>query len=182
MVVLLPKGNGNYRRIGLTWVLWKNILGAINPWIRAEIIYYDVLLHGLWLVRGNGTDSLEANMLQQLKKMREESLYKFFLNLIKVHDTLYREQCMEIIIAYRLRPQKECLLWHYWEGLNIVARAGHYYGYLFKGSGGVMQGNPMSSTIFNMVIDVLICQWDGPVLVCTLFDIRPSFIGARLKN
>ena len=49
-------------------------------------------------------------MLQQLKKMREESLYKFFLNLIKVHDTLYREQCMEIIIAYRLRPQKECLL------------------------------------------------------------------------
>ena len=41
----------------------------------------------------------------------------------------------------------------------MVARAGGYYGAEFKGSGGVMQGDPLSPTIFNVVVDAVVRHW-----------------------
>ena len=45
----------------------------------------------------------------------------------------------------------------------MVSRAGRYYGALFKVSRGVMQGDPLSPTILNMVVDVVICHWESVV-------------------
>ena len=36
----------------------------------------------------------------------------------------------------------------------MVAQAGGYYGTDFRGERGVMQGDPLSPIIFNMVVDV----------------------------
>ena len=41
----------------------------------------------------------------------------------------------------------------------MVARAGVYYGEAFKGAWGVTQGDPLSSTIFNVVVDVVVRHW-----------------------
>ena len=41
----------------------------------------------------------------------------------------------------------------------MVARAGRYFEHLFKGYQGVTQGDPLSPTIFNMVVDAVICHW-----------------------
>ena len=41
----------------------------------------------------------------------------------------------------------------------MVARAGGYYGEAFKGARGVTQGDPLSPTIFNVVIDVVVRHW-----------------------
>ena len=41
----------------------------------------------------------------------------------------------------------------------MVSRAGYYYGISFKRHQGVTQGDPLSPTIFNMVVDVLIHHW-----------------------
>ena len=41
----------------------------------------------------------------------------------------------------------------------MVARAGGYYREAFKGSQGVMQGDPLSPTIFNVVVDAVVCHW-----------------------
>ena len=38
----------------------------------------------------------------------------------------------------------------------MVARAGSYYGKGFKGDRGVTQGDPLSPTIFNVVVDVVV--------------------------
>ena len=38
----------------------------------------------------------------------------------------------------------------------MVARAGGYYGELFRGERGVIQGDAMSSTIFNVVVDAVV--------------------------
>ena len=41
----------------------------------------------------------------------------------------------------------------------MVARAGGYYGETFKGYRGVTQGDPLSPTIFNVVVDAVVSHW-----------------------
>ena len=48
------------------------------------------------------------------------------------------------------------LLWTYWERLTIVAWSGRYYGDPFTVIIKVMYGNPLTYTIFNIVVDVVI--------------------------
>ena len=46
----------------------------------------------------------------------------------------------------------------------MVARAGGYYGEAFKGARGVTQVDPLSRTIFNVVVDAVVRHWiDGLV-------------------
>ena len=46
----------------------------------------------------------------------------------------------------------------------MVARAGGYYVEAFKGDMGVTQGNRLSPTIFDVVVDVVVRHWiDGLV-------------------
>ena len=55
--------------------------------------------------------------------------------------------------------QARRILWAYWGKSTMVARAGGYYGTGFKGATGVTQGNPLSPTIFNVVVDAVVCHW-----------------------
>ena len=41
----------------------------------------------------------------------------------------------------------------------MAARLGGYYGEAFKGERGVTQGDPLSPTIFNVVMDVVVRHW-----------------------
>ena len=41
----------------------------------------------------------------------------------------------------------------------MVARAGGYYGTAFHGARGLTQGDPLSPTIFNVVVDVVVRNW-----------------------
>ena len=68
-IILLPKGNVNYRGVGLINVLWNTVLEVINLHIGAVITYHDVL-HGFHVGRGTGTASLKNNLLQKMTEMR----------------------------------------------------------------------------------------------------------------
>ena len=61
----------------------------------------------------------------------------------------------------------------------MVFREGHYYGVPFKGSRGVTRGNPMSLTIFNMVVDAFICHW---VTLVSREDAALEGFGRAVKN
>ena len=41
----------------------------------------------------------------------------------------------------------------------MVVKAGGYYGTAFQGARGVTQGDPLSPTIFNVVMDALVRHW-----------------------
>ena len=51
------------------------------------------------------------------------------------------------------------LLTTYWRHLTMVARAAGYYRTEFGGERGVTQGNLLSPTIFNVVVDVVVRKW-----------------------
>ena len=41
----------------------------------------------------------------------------------------------------------------------MAARSGEYYGTAFKGERGVTQGDPLSPTLFNVVVDAVVRHW-----------------------
>ena len=91
--------------------------------------------------------------------MREEVLYEIFLDLHKAYDALDRDRCLDILAAYGVGPWAIRLLRRYWNRHMMVARAGGYYCAPFKGFRGVTQGDPLSPTIFNVVVDAVLCHW-----------------------
>ena len=68
-VVLIPKGKGDYRGIGLVEVMWKVVAVILNRRFTSSITFHDVL-HGFRVGRGTGTTTLKAKLLQQLVAMR----------------------------------------------------------------------------------------------------------------
>ena len=79
-----------------------------------------------------------------------------FLDLHKVYDALDRSRCLEILEGYGVGPNARRLLTNYWLRLTMVARAGGYYRMAFGGEIGVTQGDPLSPTIFNVVVDAVV--------------------------
>ena len=154
-VFLIPKGKKDYRGIGLVEVMWKVVAVILNRRFTSSITYHDVL-HGFRAGRGMGTATLEAKLIQQLAAMREEVLYVIFLDLIKAYDALDRSRCLEILEGYGIDPSASRFLTTYWRRLTMVSRAGGYYGEEFKGARGVMQGDLLSPTIFNVVVDAVV--------------------------
>ena len=157
-VILITKRKGDLRGFDLIEVLWKAIVSLINRWSMAEISFHDTL-HVFRSGRGTGTAALDANLLQQITAMREAVLFKVFLDLWKAYDNLDQDRGLKLLDAYEVGPRAVRLLQTYWYQLTMVAKAGGYFGHLFKGYQGVTQGNPLYPNIFNMVVGVLIRHW-----------------------
>ena len=79
-----------------------------------------------------------------------------FLDLHKAYYALERSRRLDILEGYGVGPQARRLLQKYWRRLAMVARAEGYYGTSFQGARGVMQGDPLSPTIFNVLVDAVV--------------------------
>ena len=95
-VVLIPKGKGEFRGIGLVEVTWKVVAVILHRRLTAGIKLHDAL-HRFREGRSTGTATLEAKLLQQLADMREEVLFVIFLDLTKAYDALDRSRSLEIL-------------------------------------------------------------------------------------
>ena len=157
-VVLIPNGNGEFCSISIVDVIWKAVFGVVNFRIGLAVDFHDTL-HGFRAGRGMGTAYLEVKLTHKLTEMREKVFYKIFLNLQKNYGTLEREHCMEILVRYGIGPYTPRVLRLYWYHLLMVDQAGQYYGVPFPGLSGVTQGDPLSPTIFKMVVDAVIWNW-----------------------
>ena len=157
-VVLIPKRNKEYRGIGLVEVTWKVVAAILHFRLTTAIMYHDTL-HGFRAGRSTGTATLEDKILQQLAAMREEVLYVIFLDLTKAYDALDRSRSLEILEGYGLGKRLRGMLRVYWNSSTMVVRAGGYYGTGFKVERCVTQGNPLSPTIFNVVVDEVVRHW-----------------------
>ena len=162
-VVLITKGGIDYYYIGLAEVIWKVVTVIINSRLTTFIAFHGVL-HGFWVGCSTGTTSLEAKLLQRLMAMSYEVLYEIFLDLHKVYEALDRDRCLEILEGYGVGPWAHHILGHYWYRLTMVDLTGRYYGATLQGFQWVNQGYLLSPTIFNKVVDAVVCNWVSLVL------------------
>ena len=88
-MILILKGVGKYRSIGLVEAVWKAVVVILDCRFTASIAYHDSL-HGFRAGSGTGTVTLDIKLLQQLTAMREEVLHAIFLDLEKAYNGLYR--------------------------------------------------------------------------------------------
>jgi hypothetical protein len=80
VIVLLPKGGGDYRGIGLLEPLWEVVEALMDN--RFLAIKLHNCLHGFRAGRGMGTATIEVKLVQQS-----------FLNLRKAYDAMDRGRC-----------------------------------------------------------------------------------------
>jgi hypothetical protein len=86
VIVLLPKGGGNFRGIGLLDPCWKVVEKIMVRGM--AIIKFHPSLHGGLPKHGTGTATFEAKLVQQLAWMEQEQLYQVFVDLRKAYDHL----------------------------------------------------------------------------------------------
>ena len=108
-MVLIPKGGGGSRGIGLLETIWKLISSIIDRRIKEGITFHDAL-HGFCPRRGTGTGIIEAKLIQQLAVRRQEPLFAIFLDLKKAYDALDRKRTLTILEEYGVGPNALRLL------------------------------------------------------------------------
>jgi hypothetical protein len=126
IVVLIPKGGGDYRGIGLLEPIWKCIERVIDH--RLNAIRLHDSLHGCRDKRGTGTAIIEAKLAQQLSYLELKPFYGVFLDLRKAFDAMDRERCLLLLEGYGAGPQMVRLIRGYWRDAIMVCRAAGYYG------------------------------------------------------
>ena len=98
---------------------------------------------------------MEAKLEQQLTGIFHEKLFQVFLYVRKTYGSLDQGRCMEILREYVLGPQLQQLLQRYWDGQRVVTKSGKCYGRPFSMGIGVTQGDPVSPTLFNIIVDAV---------------------------
>jgi hypothetical protein len=157
IVVLIPKGGGGYRGIGLLEPIWKVIERIIDHRLDAFVLHDS--LHGCRNKRGTGTAIIEAKLAQQLAYLELTPFNGVFLDLRKAFDAMDRERCTLILEGYVAGPRLIRLIRTYWRDAIMVCRASGYYGTAFKAGRGVTQGGPLSARLFNLLTDAVVREW-----------------------
>ena len=79
IIVLIPKGNGDYRGIGLIEPVWKVMEIIMDK--RLHVVEFHDALHGSVFKRGTGTAIIEAKLAQQFAYRNQTPFYEIFIDL-----------------------------------------------------------------------------------------------------
>jgi len=142
VTVLIRKGGGDYRGIGLLEPIWKVLERVMD--LRLETIKLHDSLHGCLAGRGTGTGIIETKLAQQLAHLEQAPFFGVFIDLKKALDAMDRGRCLAILALHGVGPKMLRLIRSFWETATNVCRTKGNYGRPFKAGRGVTQGGPLS--------------------------------------
>jgi hypothetical protein len=128
-IVLLLKGGGDYRSIGLLNPIWKVVEKVMV--LRFSAIKLHDCLNGGLPGQGTGTAIMEVKLQQQLAWAEQEPLYQIYLDLRKAYDALDQGGCLEILAGYGVGQNLLLLQKWFWGNVKMVCHAGSNYGESF---------------------------------------------------
>jgi Reverse transcriptase (RNA-dependent DNA polymerase) len=158
ILVLIPKNEPNqFRGIALLDVIYKLISRIISVRINDSILYHDAI-HGFRRERGTTTAISELKLYMRATTMNKKAKPRFiiFLDLKKAYDTLDRTRTLEILKSYGVGPNICHIIEQTWVMDQMIPKQAGCYGDKFKTSRGVRQGDIMSPTVFNIVVDAVV--------------------------
>jgi hypothetical protein len=112
ILVLLPKGNGEFSAIALLETIYKLILSIINQ--RLGVINLHDSIHGFRKWRGTGTATVEAKLAMQPVKQSGNPYYIVFLDSTKAYDTLDPKRTLEVLKGYGVGDNVRRIISHDW--------------------------------------------------------------------
>lgn len=192
IVVLIPKGCGDYRGIGLMEPFWKVIEAVMTA--RLKAVTFHEVLHGCISERGTDTATIEAKLQQQLAYLEQEAFFGVFLDLKTAFDAMDRSRVLELLQGYGVGTKMLTLIRTFWESAEMVCKAKGNYGDPFRAGRGVTQGGPLSPTLFNLLVDAVTREWLVQVLgdeantewgrqtrraLCAFFYVDDAFLASR---
>ena len=159
ILVVIPKPYGGFRGIGLLESLFKMIKVIINTLLTAAIPFHNGL-HGFCKKRGYGM-ALECKLEQEKALYEGKTLFQAYLDLTKAYDTLDRDRTLNILKGNGVGPNVLRSLQNIWDRLSFVPRQGGYYSrQAIDSQWGVTQGGVLSPTLFNIINDAIVREWE----------------------
>ncbi len=156
-MVLLPKGGGDYRGIGLLEPLWKVVERIMDQ--QLNVLPFHEAPHGCQHGRSMGMAILEAKLAQQLAHLEQEPFYGIFLDLKKVFNTMDRERCLLILEGYGSGPNMVRLICNFWQDATMVCRALGNYGRPFGAGSDMTQGAHYPPSCSTSWVDAVVREW-----------------------
>jgi hypothetical protein len=91
--------------------------------------------------------------------IQQVPVFEIFIDHKTAYDTQDRERTLEILERYGMGALNLQLLHQFWDRQLVVAKQGGHFGVAFPATRGVTQGDLVSPTIFNIVVDTIVWHW-----------------------
>jgi retron-type reverse transcriptase len=88
-------------------------------------------------------------------------LYLIFLDITKAYDTLDRDRMLQLLQAYGVGPNICLIIDNIWNNDTLILKQHQYYSQAMQTSRGVRQGDIMSPTLFNIMVDAVVREYEN---------------------
>lgn len=155
-LVLFPKGDaGQHHGIGLMNTIWKIVTGVLSRRINHAVSFHHCV-HEFIPEKGTSTAILEVKLMNTLAAQMHGTVYQVFLDVSKVYDSVSRKRLLELMENYGIGEKMRTLMANFWEKQKLVIKQGHYFSSEFRPFRGVTQGDCVSPTLFNLIVDTVV--------------------------
>ena len=107
---------------------------------------------------------MKVKLAAQLGSLEQCSFFGIFLDLRKAYDAMDQGRCLKILHGVGVDEKTVWLIARFWKESGLCCRATGFYGRLFKVRCGVTQGSPLSPTIFNLMVDSVMREWERQLM------------------
>ena len=117
-------------------------------------------LHGYSNKRITETDIIELKLTMTYAQLYKFPTNSIYLDIEKAYDKVNRKNLLQLLKHYGLGDTTLEIIKEYWRKQRCVIKNGKYYSKQFTPTEGVTQGDILSPTFFNIIVDSILKKLD----------------------